>query len=89
LGHLSTGVVAAIGESVTDSGSVTGCLALRRSRSPSDGGFDEFVSVGEQIDIARILDGLDITVTGALGPASIRAVDANDAIGVRSPVTRC
>ncbi len=45
-----------------------------------DGGFGEYVVVGDQLGIAAIPDGLDVTTAGALGLAGTAALDAIDAV---------
>ena len=52
-----------------------------------DGGFGEYVVVGDQIGIAKLPDGLDLAAAGALGLAGTAAVDALDAVGPQSGET--
>jgi NADPH:quinone reductase-like Zn-dependent oxidoreductase len=44
-----------------------------------DGGFGEYVTVPEQIGIAKLPEGVDVTAAGGLGLAGTAAVDALDA----------
>jgi NADPH:quinone reductase-like Zn-dependent oxidoreductase len=45
-----------------------------------DGGFGEYVVVGEQVGIAKVPDGLGLAAAGALGLAGTAALDALDAM---------
>jgi NADPH:quinone reductase-like Zn-dependent oxidoreductase len=45
-----------------------------------DGGFGEYVSVPEEIGIAKLPEGVDVTAAGGVGLAGTAAVDALDAV---------
>jgi NADPH:quinone reductase-like Zn-dependent oxidoreductase len=80
LGKDFAGTVAAVGEGTTRF--VVGDRVFGVVTKPflGDGGFGDYVVVGEQVGIAAVPEGLDVTAAGALGLAGTAAVDAIDAI---------
>jgi NADPH:quinone reductase-like Zn-dependent oxidoreductase len=87
LGKDFAGTVAAVGDGVT--GYQVGDPVFGVVTKPylGDGGFGDYVTVPEQIGLAPLPDGVDMTAAGALGLAGTAALDALEAAGPQSGET--
>ncbi len=84
LGKDFAGSVAAVGEGVTRFAAGDRVFGVVTKPYLGDGGFGEYVVVGEQVGLAKLPDTLDVTTAGALGLAGTAAVDAVKAVSPRS-----
>lgn len=80
LGKDFAGTVAAVGEGTTRFAVGDRVFGVVTKPFLGDGGFGDYVVVGEQVGVAAVPDGLDVTAAGALGLAGTAAVDAIDAV---------
>jgi NADPH:quinone reductase-like Zn-dependent oxidoreductase len=87
LGKDFAGTVAAVGEGVTEYAVGENVFGVVTKPFLRDGGFGEYVVVGDQIGLAKVPEGLDLATTGALGLAGAAAVGALDALGLQSGQT--
>jgi NADPH:quinone reductase-like Zn-dependent oxidoreductase len=87
LGKDFAGTVAAVGEGVTRFAVGDAVFGVVTKSYLGDGGFGEYVSVSEQVGIAALPPNLDLTAAGALGLAGTAAVNAVDALDLRSGQT--
>jgi len=87
LGKDFAGTVTALGEGVT--GYAVGDRVFGVVTKPflGDGGFGEYVVVGDQIGLTKIPEGLDLASAGALGLAGSAAVDALEAVAPQTGET--
>jgi NADPH:quinone reductase-like Zn-dependent oxidoreductase len=79
LGKDFAGTVAAAGQGATRFAVSDRVFGVVTKPFLGDGGFGEYLVVGEQAYIAGIPSGLDVTIAGALGLAGTAAADATDA----------
>nr|MDT0665373.1 alcohol dehydrogenase catalytic domain-containing protein [Micromonospora sp. DSM 115978] len=79
LGKDFAGTVAAVGDGVSRFSVGDAVFGVVTKPFLGDGGFGEYVTVPEQVGIAALPEGVDLTVAGALGLAGTAAVDALDA----------
>src|SRR3954447_5623099 len=79
LGKDFAGTVEAVGDAVTRLQPGEKVFGVVTKAYLGDGGFGEYVSVPEEIGIAKLPDGVDVTAAGAVGLAGTAAVDALDA----------
>ncbi len=84
LGKDFAGTVETVGEGVTRFTAGDGVFGVVTKAFLGDGGFGEYVVVGEQVGTAAIPEGLDVATAGALGLAGTAAVDAIDAVTPQS-----
>jgi len=80
LGKDFAGTVEAVGEGVTRFAAGDRVFGVVTKAFLGDGGFGEYVTVPEEIGIAKLPEGVDVTAAGALGLAGTAAVDALDAV---------
>ncbi|WP_432981919.1 NADP-dependent oxidoreductase [Dactylosporangium sp. CA-233914] len=80
LGKDFAGTVEAVGAGVTRFAAGDKVFGVVTKAFLGDGGFGEFVTVPEDIGIAKLPEGVDIAVAGAVGLAGTAAVDALDAV---------
>jgi NADPH:quinone reductase-like Zn-dependent oxidoreductase len=76
LGKDFAGTVAAVGADVTRLAVGDQVFGVVTKPYLGDGGFGEYVLVGDQVGIAHVPEGLDLATAGALGLAGTAAVDA-------------
>jgi NADPH:quinone reductase-like Zn-dependent oxidoreductase len=79
LGKDFAGTVEAVGEGVTRFGAGDRVFGVVTKPFLGDGGFSEYVVVGDQLGTAAIPDGLDVPTAGVLGLAGTAAVAVLDA----------
>jgi NADPH:quinone reductase-like Zn-dependent oxidoreductase len=79
LGKDFAGTVEAVGNGVTRFQPGDKVFGVVTKAYLGDGGFGEYVTVPEEIGIAKLPDGVDVTAAGAVGLAGTAAVDALDA----------
>lgn len=79
LGKDFAGTVEAVGGGVTRFAVGDKVFGVVTKAYLGDGGFGEYVTVGETIGIAKLPEGVDVTAAGAVGLAGTAAVDALDA----------
>jgi NADPH:quinone reductase-like Zn-dependent oxidoreductase len=79
LGKDFAGTVEAVGEGVTRFAVGDRVFGVVTKPFLGDGGFGEYVTVPQEIGIAKLPDGVDVTAAGAVGLAGTAAVDALDA----------
>jgi NADPH:quinone reductase-like Zn-dependent oxidoreductase len=84
LGKDFAGVVQALGEGASAFAPGDEVFGVMMKPYLGDGGFGEYVVVGEQYGIARVPEGLELQVAGALGLAGAAGRDAIDAIAPAS-----
>jgi NADPH:quinone reductase-like Zn-dependent oxidoreductase len=80
LGKDFAGVVEATGDGVTRFAADDRVFGVVTKAYLGDGGFGDYVLVGDQIGIAKTPEGLDTTTAGALGLAGTAAIDAVTAV---------
>jgi NADPH:quinone reductase-like Zn-dependent oxidoreductase len=80
LGKDFAGVVEAVGEGASRFAPGDEVFGVVMKPVLGDGGFGEYLVVGEQSGIARVPDGLDLQAAGALGLAGTAARNAIDAV---------
>lgn len=80
LGKDFAGAVEAVGEGVTRFAVGDAVFGVVTKPFLGDGGFGEYVVVGEEIGIAKVPGGLDAAAAGALGLAGTAAVNALAAV---------
>ena len=80
LGKDFAGTVEAVGEDASQFSIGDQVFGVVMKPFLGDGGFGEFVTVGESHGIARVPDGLDQAAAGALGLAGTAALNAVDAV---------
>jgi NADPH:quinone reductase-like Zn-dependent oxidoreductase len=79
LGKDFAGTVESVGDEVTRFAAGDRVFGVVTKPFLGDGGFGEYVTVPEQIGIAKLPEGVDVTAAGGLGLAGTAAVDALDA----------
>jgi NADPH:quinone reductase-like Zn-dependent oxidoreductase len=79
LGKDFAGTVEAVGDGVTRFQPGDRVFGVVTKAYLGDGGFGEYVTVPEEIGIAKLPEGVDVTAAGAVGLAGTAAVDALDA----------
>lgn len=79
LGKDFAGTVAAVGDGVSRFSVGDAVFGVVTKPFLGDGGFGEYVTVPEQVGIAALPEGMDVTAAGALGLAGTAALDALDA----------
>src|SRR4051794_18231667 len=79
LGKDFAGTVEAVGDAVTRFRPGDKVFGVVTKAHLGDGWFGEYVTVPEEIGIAKLPDGVDVTAAGAVGLAGTAAVDALDA----------
>jgi NADPH:quinone reductase-like Zn-dependent oxidoreductase len=79
LGKDFAGTVEAVGDGVTRFQPGDRVFGVVTKAYLGDGGFGEYVSVPEEIGIAKLPDGVDVTAAGAVGLAGTAAVNVLDA----------
>ncbi len=87
LGKDFAGTVEAAGEGVTRFTVGDKVFGVVTKAYLGDGGFGQYVTVPEEVGIAKLPDGMDVTAAGALGLAGTAAVDALDAAAPQSGET--
>jgi len=87
LGKDFAGTVEAVGEGITRFAAGDRVFGVVTKPFLGDGGFGEYVTVAEQIGIAKLPEGVDVTAAGALGLAGAAAVDALDAVAPQAGET--
>ncbi|BEL06285.1 NADP-dependent oxidoreductase [Actinoplanes sichuanensis] len=87
LGKDFAGTVEAVGAGVTRFAVGDTVFGVVTKAFLGDGGFGEYVTVPQAIGIAKLPDGVDVNVAGALGLAGTAAVDALDAVAPRAGET--
>jgi len=87
LGKDFAGTVTAIGEGVTRFAVGDPVFGVVTKPYLADGGFGEFVVVGDQVGIAARPEDVDVTTAGALGLAGTAALDALDAVAPQAGET--
>ncbi|RVX41337.1 NADPH:quinone reductase-like Zn-dependent oxidoreductase [Nonomuraea polychroma] len=87
LGMDFAGTVAAVGESATRFAVGDPVFGVMAKEFLGDGGFGEYVVVGEQHGVTVRPDDVDVAAAGALGVAGTAAVDALDAVAPQAGET--
>jgi NADPH:quinone reductase-like Zn-dependent oxidoreductase len=87
LGKDFAGTVAAVGDGVTRFAVGDAVFGVVTKAFLGDGGFGEYVVVGEQIGLAARPEGVDPVAAGALGLAGTAAIDALDAVAPQAGET--
>jgi NADPH:quinone reductase-like Zn-dependent oxidoreductase len=87
LGKDFAGTVEAVGEGVTAYQPGDAVFGVVTKAYLGDGGFSEYVTVSEQVGLAKLPEGADPKAAGALGLAGTAAVDALDAAAPQSGET--
>ncbi|MEV6491329.1 NADP-dependent oxidoreductase [Actinoplanes sp. NPDC051633] len=80
LGKDFAGTVEAIGDGVTRFSVGDRVFGVVTKAFLGDGGFGEYVTVSEEIGVAKLPEGVDVAAAGAVGLAGTAAVDALDAV---------
>jgi NADPH:quinone reductase-like Zn-dependent oxidoreductase len=87
LGKDFAGIVEQVGEGVTRFAAGDTVFGVVTKPFLGDGGFGEYVTVPEEVGIAKLPEGVDVSAAGALGLAGTAAVDALDAAAAQSGET--
>jgi NADPH:quinone reductase-like Zn-dependent oxidoreductase len=87
LGKDFAGTVAGVGDGVTRFSEGDRVFGVVIKPFLGDGGFGEYVTVSDQIGIAVLPDGIDLTTAGTLGLAGTAAIDALAAVAPQPGVT--
>src|SRR4051812_6278488 len=80
LGKDFAGTVEAVGEGVTRFAAGDKVFGVVTKAFLGDGGFGEYVTVPEQIGIAKLPEGVDVAAAGAAGLAGTAATDSLNAV---------